>query len=60
MLLSIFGAVRESLGLTELRERLAGLGAEPVGSTPEVFSRFVTEGRAEMARVVREANIRLE
>jgi len=60
VLLAIFGAVREVLGLAELRERLAGLGAEPVGSTPEVFARFVTEGRAEMGRVVREANIRLE
>ncbi len=60
VLLSLFGAVREALALAELRERLAGLGAEPVGSSPEVFSRFVTEGRAEMGRVVREANIRLD
>ncbi len=60
VVLALFGAVREVLALAEVRERLAGLGAEPVGSSPEVFSRFVTEGRAEMARVVREANIRLD
>jgi len=31
-----------------------------VGSSPEVFAKFVTDGRAEMGRVVREANIRLD
>ena len=51
---------REALALAELRERLANLGAEPVGSSPEVFAKFVTDGRAEMGRVVREANIRLD
>lgn len=58
--LAIFGAVSEALAQAQVRERLAGLGAEPVGSSPEVFSRFVTEGRTEMARVVRDANIRIE
>lgn len=60
VLLALFGAVREALALAEVRERLASLGAEPVGSSPEVFARFITEGRAEMGRVVREANIRLD
>ena len=58
--LALFGAVSEALGHSAVRERLAGLGAEPVGSSPEVFARFVTEGRAEMGRVVRAANIRIE
>lgn len=58
--LALFGAVREALALSDVRERLASLGAEPVGSTPEDFARFVTDGRAEMGRVVREANIRIE
>ena len=60
VLLAVFGAVREALGMSAIRERLAGLGAEPVGSSPEVFARFVTQGRAEMGQVVREANIRIE
>ena len=60
VVLSIFGALNEALSLTAVRERLSALGAEPVGSSPEVFARFVTEGRTEMGRVVREANIRIE
>jgi tripartite-type tricarboxylate transporter receptor subunit TctC len=58
--LSLFGALRETLSLAEVRERLAGLGAEPVGSTPEDFARFVEQGRALAGVTVREANIRLE
>ncbi len=58
--LAIFGALREALSLAEVRERLAGLGAEPVGSTPEEFARFVEQGRAQAGVTVRDANIRLE
>ena len=58
--LALFGAVSEALSLAAVRERLNSLGAEPVGSSPEVFGRFVSEGRAEMGRVVREANVRIE
>jgi len=57
---TLYAALREALALPELRERLANLGAEPVGSSPEIFTKFVTDGRAEMGRVVREANIRLD
>src|SRR5204863_9056664 len=39
--------VGKVLRLPEVRERLAALGAEPVGSTPEAFGAFV---RAENAR----------
>jgi len=60
VILSLFGAVSEALSLAPVRERLAGLGAEPVGSSPEVFARFVTEGRTAMGQVVRDANIRVE
>lgn len=58
--LAIFGALREALAQSDVRERLASLAAEPVGSTPEVFARFVSEGREAAAEVVREANIRIE
>ncbi len=58
--LALFGALREALNLAEVRERLGQLGAEPVGSTPEEFARFVLRGREEMGALVREANIRLE
>ena len=58
--LAVFGALREALAMTEVRERLAALAAEPVGSTPEAFGRFIRQGRDEAAVVVREANIRIE
>ena len=40
-----------------VRERLAQLGAVPVGTDPETFARFLREGRETMARLVREAGI---
>jgi tripartite-type tricarboxylate transporter receptor subunit TctC len=53
-------ALAEALADAAVRERLARIGAIPVGSTPEAFARFVREGRARMAALVRDANIRLE
>lgn len=44
----------------EVRARLARLGALPVGSTPATFARYVSEGRAAMTVLVRDANIRIE
>ena len=43
----------------ELTERLAGLGNEPVGSSPEEFDRFIREEIPKWARVIKEANIKL-
>jgi tripartite-type tricarboxylate transporter receptor subunit TctC len=43
-----------------LRARLVQIGCVPVASRPAEFARFVTEGRAAMATLVREANIRAE
>jgi tripartite-type tricarboxylate transporter receptor subunit TctC len=57
---AIHAALAATLAETEVAQRLAQLGAVPVGSSPAAFARFVTEGRATMATLVREANIRLE
>jgi tripartite-type tricarboxylate transporter receptor subunit TctC len=57
---AIHAALRAALDDAEVAQRLAQIGAVPLGSTPEVFARFVTEGRAEMARLVQAANIRIE
>jgi tripartite-type tricarboxylate transporter receptor subunit TctC len=43
-----------------VRERLATLGAESVGSTPEEFAQFARRERETWGRVIREANIRAE
>jgi tripartite-type tricarboxylate transporter receptor subunit TctC len=49
--------VAETLKEAVVRERLAALGAVPLGTDPESFGRFVREGRGTMARLVREAGI---
>jgi len=49
--------IAQVLAEPAVRERLAQLGAVPVGSDPESFGRFLREGRETMARLVREAGI---
>ena len=52
--------VARALGLPDSRERLAGLGAEPVGNTPaELAARMRTES-ARWAQVVKAAGIRAD
>ncbi|WP_431283017.1 Bug family tripartite tricarboxylate transporter substrate binding protein [Humitalea sp. 24SJ18S-53] len=50
-------AVAQVLGEQAVKERMAALGAEPVGSTPEAFADFIAAGRVEAARLVRAARI---
>ena len=45
------------LGLPEIRERLLGLGAEPVANSPEQFAAFLKEDIARWAKVVKDAKI---
>jgi len=52
--------VARLLRLPEVRERLAALGAEPVGSTPAEFGAFVRAEHARWGRVIREKGIRSE
>lgn len=56
----LHAVLAESLAEPEVQARLAQLAAVPVGSSPADFARFVREGRESMARLVREANIRVE
>jgi tripartite-type tricarboxylate transporter receptor subunit TctC len=52
--------VGKVLRLPEVRERLAALGAEPVGSTPEEFGAFIRAERTRWGRIIREKGIRSE
>ena len=52
--------VGKLLRLPEVRERLAALGAEPVGSTPQEFGAFVRAEHARWSKVIREKGIRSE
>lgn len=49
-----------ALALPEVQARLAALGAEPVGSTPEAFGRVIAEETRRWTDIVRAASIKLE
>ena len=48
------------LRLPDVRERLQGLGAEPVGNSPDEFAAWLREDIARWARIVKEAKIPLQ
>jgi tripartite-type tricarboxylate transporter receptor subunit TctC len=48
------------LQLPDVKERLAGDGAEPVGDTPEQFGKFIRAEIAKWAQVARDAGIKQE
>ncbi|MGG5887314.1 Bug family tripartite tricarboxylate transporter substrate binding protein [Falsiroseomonas sp. HC035] len=53
-------ALVEAVAEPAIRQRLVQIGCVPVASRPDDFARFVRDGRAEMAALVRDANIRAE
>jgi len=61
---AIVGQLSAQLAATlhdpELRERLAAMGTEAIGSTPEAFSAFLAEDMARAADIVRQENITAE
>lgn len=48
------------LQMPDVRQKLAELGTEPVGSTPEEFAAFLKGEMDKWSKVVKEANIRIE
>ena len=44
----------------EIKERLLGMGAEPVGSTQEQFGAFIKSETAKWGKVIRDGNIKAE
>lgn len=48
------------LNLPEMQERLLGLGADPVGNTPQAFAAFIKSEHAKWGQVIRQAGIRAE
>jgi tripartite-type tricarboxylate transporter receptor subunit TctC len=43
-----------------VKEKIAFAGADTVGNTPEEFAAFIRNERAKYARIVKEANIKLD
>ncbi len=52
--------IKSVLTTPEMRERLARLSAEPVGSTPAEFEAFIRSEAARWGKIIRERNIRTE
>jgi tripartite-type tricarboxylate transporter receptor subunit TctC len=44
----------------EVKERLASVGAEAVGNTPEAFAAYIQSERTKYARIVKDANIQVD
>jgi tripartite-type tricarboxylate transporter receptor subunit TctC len=56
----LYNEVAKALKLTEVRERLASQGAEPIGSTPEQYDAFVRTEIAKWQKVCKDAGIQPE
>ena len=50
----------EAVADREVRSRMAALGADPSGNTPEEFARFIRDDQAKWAKLMREAGIKME
>jgi tripartite-type tricarboxylate transporter receptor subunit TctC len=56
----LYGDVSKALAHGDLREKLEGMGADVVGSTPDQFAAFMRAETAKWAKVVKQANIRAD
>lgn len=56
----LHGETVRALSLPDVKERIAAAGADVVGNSPEEFAAFIRHERAKYARIVKEANIKLE
>jgi tripartite-type tricarboxylate transporter receptor subunit TctC len=52
--------ISKALEDATFREKLAGLGATPVGGTPQAFGQMLKVENAKWAKAIKDANIRLE
>ena len=56
----LHGDTVRALNSPEVRERLQGLGADPVGNTPEQYTQFMKNEIAKWAKVIKAAGIKGE
>ena len=56
----LHAAVVKALALPDVRERLATMGADGIGNTPQQFTAFIKSEIAKWAKVVKDAGIRIE
>ena len=53
-------ALVKALSIPEVKERIVGLGAEPVGNSPDEFSAFIKKELATWSKVIKEVGITVE
>jgi tripartite-type tricarboxylate transporter receptor subunit TctC len=56
----LHGETVKALQLADVKERIAANGADVVGNSPEEFASFIRSERAKYARIVKDANIRID
>lgn len=49
----------KALALAEVKERLATLGFDPIGNSPDEFGAWIKAEVAKWAKVIRAANIKM-
>jgi tripartite-type tricarboxylate transporter receptor subunit TctC len=52
--------LNRALKLPDVQERMAALGLEPAGGTPQAFAEFVKSDIARWSKVIRESGVRVE
>ena len=53
-------AIVKALAIPEVKERIVGLGADPVGNSPEEFGAFIKKEMATWSKVIKEVGITIE
>ena len=56
----LYAETTKVLKLPDVREKLGNVGAEPGGNTPDQFGAFIRAEGKKYARIVKEANIKIE
>jgi tripartite-type tricarboxylate transporter receptor subunit TctC len=57
---ALANAISKALETQAFRDKLTGMGATPVGGTPEQFGEILKRENAKWAKAIKDANIRLE
>src|SRR5688572_11041423 len=54
------GAISKALETPQFRDKLAGLGATPVGGSPEAFGELLLRENAKWAKAIKDASIKID